>query len=260
MSQLRELQRAVQRSVLHRDPAPALEVVVDAQGAPARSRLDVYIHGYGARLSEVLRNDFHGLFAMIGEPAFDALVVAYVDSHPSRNFNVRWYGAHLSEFLRSDRPWSDTPALSEMAALDWAIGLCFDAADEPCVDANSLQAIAPNEWPGLRLRLRHCVQRLRVNWNVGDIRRALDNGDVVPERAPLLAERGWVVSRVGVKIFHRELPDDEAAALDLIVEGRTFSEVCQELARRHEADAVAMRAVLLMRGWVDNGWIAGMST
>jgi hypothetical protein len=69
-----------------------------------------------------------------------------------------------------------------------------------------------------------------------------------------------VVSRVGVKIFQRELPDDEEAALDLIAEGRTFSEVCQELARRHEPEAVAMRAVLLMRGWVDNGWIAGMST
>jgi len=260
MSQLRELQRAVQHSVLHKDPTPALAVVADGQGAPAQSRLDVYMHGYGARLSEVLRNDFNGLFAMIGEPAFDALVVAYVDSHPSRDFNVRWYGARLPEFLRSSQPWSDTPALGEMAALDWAIGLCFDAADEPCIDASALQAIAPDEWPGLRLQLRRCVQRLRMNWNVGDIRRALDGEGDVPQPARLPAGRGWVVSRVGVKIFHRELPDDEEAALDSIAEGRTFSEVCEELAQRHEADAVAMRAVLLLKGWVDNGWIVDLST
>jgi hypothetical protein len=258
VSGLRDLQRAVQRSVLLRDAGPALSIVADMRGAEARDRLGVYIHGYGARLADVLRNDFSGLSAMIGEDAFKRLAMAYIDAHPSREFNVRWYGADLAGFLGTTPPWSETPAMGEMARLDWAIGLCFDAPDEPCTEVKDLERLAPEQWPEFRFQLCRGVQRLRFKWNVGEIRRATDRGDTIPELADLPVHQGWIVSRIDTKIFHREVADDEEDALDTIASGGSFADVCEQLCRWHDADDVAVRAVILLRGWVENGWIARM--
>ena len=259
MSGLRDLQQAMQRSVLRQDVASALSIIANTQGASGSDRLGVYIHAYSARLADVLRNDFIGLLAMVGEGAFNPLARAYIEARPSHEFNVRWFGAGLAEFLSTAPPWSATPAIGEMARLDWAIGLCFDAPQEPRLRAATLEALPPDRWPDLRLRLRRCVQRLDFDWNVGDIRRAADRGDRVPELARLPARRGWVVSRVSVKTFHRELPEDEAAALDAIAEGKSFADVCETLSQRLDADAVATRAIALLRGWIDAGWIADLS-
>lgn len=256
MSALLAIQRAMQRSVLAHDADLAANEIAETGGASARERLDVYLHAYGARLGEVLRNDFSGLLVLVGDEAFDELARAYIETHPSHEFNVRWYGADFAQFLATTAPWSETPSIGEMARLDWAVGLCFDAADETCVHPQDLQALAPEDWPAIRFDLRRCVQRLRFEWNVGEIRRAADRGDPLPACVRLPAAQSWIVSRVGTKTFHRGVPDDEAAALDAIAAGATFADVCERLCEWHDADAVAPRAVSLLGSWVGAGWLA----
>ncbi len=255
---LREIQRVMQRSVLSQDPHMAVDVVARTRGASADDRMSVYVDGYGARLTDALRNEFPGFAALAGD-RFVEIAHAYIATHPSHAFNVRWFGEDLPKFLKDRRPWLDTPAFSQMAELDWAIGLCFDAEDEATVSVMDFQNLAPDQWPSLRFTLARCVARLRFTWNVGDIRRAYDQDSVVPHLATLPRAQSWIVSRVGTKIFHRAVPDDESAALDVISARGTFAEVCERLVEWHSTDDAVGRVASLLRGWVDNGWIAELS-
>ena len=258
MTNLRDIQRAMQQSVLVCDAKPALAIVADSQGATARDRLHVYIHAYRARLAEVLGNDFGGTLAMIGEKRFGELAQAYIRAHPSREFNARWYGEAFPHFLSTTPQASENPAIGEMAKLDWGIGLSFDAPDEPSVGPKELEGLAPELWPHMRFRLHRSVQRLRFEFNVAMIRRAADRRDPIPEAARLAASQGWVVSRMDGRIFHREISDDENAALAVTASGGSFADVCDELCLWHDASDVAMRAVTLLRDWIDSGWLADL--
>jgi hypothetical protein len=255
VSVLADLQREMQARVL-RDDASALDAVVASADAGAGRRLRIYTHAYRARLAGVLRSDFPGLRALAGEDAFERLARAYVDATPSTHFNVRWYGARLAAFARAQAPWSARAELAEMAELEWKLGLAFDAADEPSLEFAALAALAPTDWPALRLRPHASLQHARLTRNVDAIRRAVDREEVAPALEPLPGAQGWAAWRKESIVRHRRLEDDEAAALDALESGATFAELCAQLCRWHAAEDVAARAATLLRRWVEDGWIA----
>ena len=255
MSSLAEIQRAMQNGILAHDASVVSPVIAQMQGAASvRDRLNVYIHGYVSRLTDVLRNDYSGLSVLVGEAKFSEIAEAYITAHPSHEFNARWYGAGLADFLR--RTALDSEAAAEMASLDWAIGLCFDAPDEPSVTPHDLENIAPDQWPTLRFALSRCVERRNFAWNVGEIRRAIDRAEPVPGLRRLPDEQSWVISRVNTKIFHRALQSDEAAALDTIAAQGNFADVCERLCEMRDEETVVPRVAELLQAWVASGWLA----
>lgn len=254
MSALADLQRALQAHVLH-DEAAALRAVVATAGADAAQRLGIYAHAYRARLLEVLRGDFPGLLALAGAEEFERLALAYVAATPSPHFNVRWYGDRLAAFARERPPWSARAELAEMAELEWKLGLAFDAADETGVDFATLAALAPTDWPALRLRLHPSLQRARFTCNVDAIRRAGDREETAPALEAFASPQGWAAWRKDSIVRHRRLDEDEAAALDAVVQGATFADLCAHLCRWHAAEDVAARTATLLRRWVEDGWI-----
>lgn len=256
MSALAALQREMQAHVL-RDDAAALDAAVATPEADAARRLGVYAHAYRARLAGVLRNDYPGLRALTGGAGFERLALAYVEATPSTHFNVRWYGARLAAFARECAPWSAREDLADMAELEWKLGLAFDAADEASIDFATLAALAPVDWPALRLRLHASLQRARLTRNVDAIRRAVDREEAVPEVEVLASPLGWATWRKDSIVRHRRLEDDEAAAVDAVARGATFAELCAQLCQWHAAEAVAARAAALLRRWIEDGWIAG---
>ncbi|MDR3386549.1 MAG: DNA-binding domain-containing protein [Rudaea sp.] len=257
MSALASLQHKFQRHVLSGCDGEDIGVsVIATPAADSSERLNVYVHAYRARLIEVLGNDFPGLCALTGAEKFNALCRDYVDATPSTHYNVRWYGERLAGFLSVTRPWSDTPALAEMARFEWALGLSFDAPDEAHVEPADVQSLAPEQWPELRLRLQGAVRRLGLRWNVSAIRRAVDREEAAAPLAELDAEQICVVSRQDTIVRYRLLPTDEAAALDAVENGACFAEICEVLCEWHSEDAVAMRAATLLSQWIQDQWVA----
>ena len=259
MKHLALLQREFQTHVLH-EPAQG-EFASRVVGSPQSSgheRLGVYAHAYRARLIEILGNDFIGLRALVDESEFDALCRHYVAETPSHVYNARWYGARLALFLRVTAPWSASPALSEMAELDWAIGLSFDAVDEAVVSESDVAAIDPSEWPDMRCRLTASVRRLFNNWNVGDIRRAIDRGETPPPLQKLRVPQSWIVSRQEHTVRYRQAEGDESDALDGVERGLSFAELCEQLCEWHSPDVVAMRVATLFKAWIGNQWIKAL--
>ena len=68
----------------------------------------------------------------------------------------------------------------------------------------------------------------------------------------------WVLWRPALETRFRSMAADEAAALDAARGGASFPEVCEILASLLGAEAAPMRAVGLLRVWVDQGLLAGL--
>ena len=256
MKQLTALQNVFQRHV-HR-PARAMEhaVLATARAGAAR-RLSIYADAYRSRLVEALATDYPALREWLGADEFKALVLAFVAAHPSRFANLRWYGGDLARFLARSPVWRKRPLLAELAAFEWALGLAFDAADAPLLEAGALANVPARSWPALTFRLHPSVQRLALR---GDAPRmwqwAQDRG-----RRPAPAMRrepvAWIVWRKGFAPFYRALPADEAWALAAVARGRNFGAVCGGLRRFTGAAGAAQRAAQLLRNWLAEGLICG---
>lgn len=255
MSVLGRLQRRVQDGVLRGDAGDVCAEVIATPAAGSARRLGVYVHGYRARLAEVLGNDFPGLRALAGDAVFERLCAGYIEATSSTHYNVHWYGGALADFLRGAAAWSAQPHLAAMAQLEWKLGLAFDAADAPFVDAAAAGAIAAEAWPGLRMSLGPSLQRDALAWNVSALRRALDHDETIPPLQEWNPPRAWIAWRHGVSVHHRCMEDDEAAALDAVQRGASFADVCECLCAWHAIDAVAVRASGLLRRWIDDRWV-----
>ena len=257
MSGLASLQKNFQRYVVDDSARGSFgKHIVGTDKADSTQRLGVYAYAYKARLTEILGNDFLGLQALVDAEQFQKLCSHYIDETPSQVTNARWYGDRLAAFLRTTAPWSETPALSEMADVDWTIGLSFDAPDETHVTEEKVAAVAIGEWPEMRFGLHASVYRLPLHWNVADIRRAVDRGETPPAQSALDAPQTWLFSRQDYTVRYRRLDDDEAAALDAAQNGAAFGEICEVMCDWHDVDVVAMRAAMLFKAWIQNEWIA----
>lgn len=251
MSALAATQAAFQDFLLGGDPAIAAEVAQGA-GIAADARLGIYRHAYRARLREVLAEDYPGVAALAGREGFAALASGYLDRHPSTDPDARWFGRHFPAYLlEAGIAPADRELLAEMARLEWALGLAYDAPDAPCVGLDAVAALPPGDWPGLAFGLHPSVHRLELRWNVAAIRASLDAGEelALPERGE--ASRPWLAWRRSLVSRHRPLEPDEAAALDAVAAGSSFADLCEGLLLRHAPEAAFVRAASLLRRWID---------
>lgn len=252
MNVLRALQRQFAARLLDGDGS--LTAAVRATpGADATLRLEVYAHAYRQRLHEVLAEEFPALAAMAGVDRFADWTQHYARERPSRDPNVRWYGATLADWLREAAP--EQPAAAAMAAFEWTLSIAFDAQDLPALEAERLAPLPAARWPALRLALHPQLVLLPVAWNLEAMRLAVDAGRAPP---PLTDAAGTLaVWRRQRRVRYRRLNAEEAAALDLLRRGLPLGALCEALAARYGAEA-APRAAQSLRDWIEAGWIADL--
>jgi hypothetical protein len=66
----------------------------------------------------------------------------------------------------------------------------------------------------------------------------------------------WAIWRKRHSPFFRSLEDDEAWALNAMLSEASFGEICAGLCEWIAEDEAAARAAGMLRGWVEEGWIA----
>jgi hypothetical protein len=289
MSTLRRLQEDFQGYLLTLDARMRPHVLGSAQ-AGAEERLAIYANAYRLRLLEALGTDYPGLQTLLGDDEFDAMGRAYIAAHPSSHFSLRWFGDHMSEFLRTTEPYSKYPVFAEMAAFEWAKSDAFDATDCAVVCINDMAAIPPDAWPELRFVPHASLRRLDLRWNVPAVWKAIDaaqgcasvpHRDVPMPRAqdaqerpagggmpgataaqepPALEENdypiAWLVWRQDLLTYFRSLNVDEAWALDALQRGEPFAAICEGLTEWVDARNAAAHAAGLLKLWLEDGLIA----
>lgn len=249
MSDLREVQNAFQAYIKERDPA-MLEHVVSTPAATAQQRLEIYAEAYRLRLLETLQVDFPGLHGLLGDTQFEQLGRAYIDACPSRHASIRWYGARLADFLGQQVPYSEQPALAELARFEWTQGEVFDAPDAPPVGMDALQAIAPRQWGDLNVQVHPSARVLHLSWNVPVVWQALDAGNTPPALSAAETPTAWLMWRRELQPHWRSLQADEAWALAQAADGGSFGDICEGLQAWLDSAEIALRAAGFIKQWV----------
>lgn len=178
----------------------------------------VYRRTIRANYRQALAATYPVLRALTGASFFDALVDAYVDTHPSTSGDLNVYGASMGDFLDAYPHGRDVPYLPDVARLEWSIDESARAADatarpaevfgalqrlgEAAVDARfALQPDARllrSGFPVLRIWQRHQPgddAHAPVDFGVGDdllLLRRRDDGVQIERLAA--GDHAWLVA------------------------------------------------------------------
>jgi hypothetical protein len=216
-------------------------------------RLGIYSNAYRLRLIEGLGANFPQLQAVLGDEAFSALALEYIDAHPSTHFSIRYFGSELERYLRETR--ATQPWFAELAQWEWALDNAFDAADASPVDAATLASIEPERWWTLRFELHPSLQVLSLQTNASAIYKALATDCELPDPALLEIAQSWVLWRQELTTHFRSASPGEARALELVHEDATFEDLCEALCEWYAEEEVPAQAAGLLKSWVAEGLI-----
>jgi hypothetical protein len=255
MSRLPRIQADFQSYLLGGESAEIEQHVVGTQKVPVATRLGIYGDGYLSRLIEALEANFPVLSKLLGEEDFAALGTAYVRSHDSHFFSIRYYGDGLAGFLATDTAYAGSPVLADLARWEWAMTEVFDAADAEPIAADALARVAPESWAGLRFDWHPSVRRLALAWNAPQIWKAVSDDAEPPEVAFSAEPVEWLIWRQDLRTYFRSLPPAEATALDAAREGQSFGELCALLSEKLGETEAPARAAGMLRDWIESGLI-----
>ena len=235
----------LQERILHGDGA----IFAGVRGADAVHRLRIYADAYRLRLVDILGNDFPATRDALGETAFTDFAERYLQAHPSTQASVRHVGSAFAHWLETQ---ADAPAgLHELARFEWLQAASFDAFDAASLAINDISTLAPEAWPGLRLRPHPSARLLDTT------RLAILDGEPAVSTSDDPAR--WLLWRDADGDVHwRQLEADEADALHLVDAATTFGELCERLSALHGEDG-ALRAASLLKRWLADGLLAADS-
>ncbi|MDX5370987.1 MAG: putative DNA-binding domain-containing protein [Pseudomonadaceae bacterium] len=252
---LSDWQRQLESYLLSEDAEAMQALLPQLRDGPALSGaggLRIYHNAYRARLLETLRGDYPALHAWLGDDEFDALLRAYLNAHPPSHFSLRWLGRDLAAFLERHLVPEQAAPLAELARLEWAFTLAFDAADASALGLADVAALPAEAWPALRVAAHPSLQRLPCRYNSLALWRAVKAGADFPGSQPLAREELCLVWRQELVCRYRALAADEADALQCMLAGASFAELCAELAASHAERAPALAAGWLKQ-WLQDG-------
>lgn len=254
MNKLLRMENKFQDYLLHANPE-ILQHVVSTSKVPADVRLGIYSYAYRVRLQEALMSSYPVLQIYLGYEQFEELCNAYIDLRPSQCRSIRWFGDQLAEFLRHQPIYKELPYLSELAQLEWTMALVFDAADSDVLHLEDMQHIPPEAWGSMQLRIHPSAHRLALSWNVVQIWRA-----IIDEQTPAKPQQSestvaWILWRKELLSQYSSIPDDEAWAINAMIDGLTFGELCEGLCQWVDEQNAGMHAASLLKGWITAGLI-----
>lgn len=253
MSQLAQLQSLFQAYVVGEQAGDGLlPAIINDQKVGAKVRLGVYHNAYRLRLIEVLSNTYPTLHTLLGDSLFNKSARSYIDTYPSSKPSIRWFGDQLSVHLGLTLP--QHPIAAELAAFEWALGLAFDAEDTPILSLSDLATIPLDKWGDLKFRFQPSVQVLHLQWNVLSMWHALNMDEAPPPITEINGE--CLIWRQYLDAQFRSLEPDEHQALQLLMAGASFGDLCEHLQQSMPEDEASMTAANLLVTWLNEELIS----
>ncbi|MDP3847023.1 MAG: DNA-binding domain-containing protein [Pseudomonas sp.] len=252
---LNDWQLALEGYLLGADAQPNTALQASLVGSPTLSveqGLTIYHHAYRARLLGVMLEDFPAVHYWLGDEEFALLVQAYLDAHPSRDFSLRWFGERFADFIHQQLSPQQSAPLVELARLEWAFTLAFDALPGAPLTVPQMASLAVEEWPTLQVQLLPCVQQLRLEYNSLALWQAAKAEGDFPPSSRLAQPMLCLLWRHELISRYRSVADDEACALlGMCVTGWNFAQLCEQLAE-HGEQAPA-KAAGWLKQWLSEG-------
>ncbi len=250
------------RRVIDVPPEEAERVVTPSRALSALERLAIYNRAYYARLLDCLRESYPVLFHALGEEAFGAFAVDYLQKYPSRSYTLNDLGANFPRYLRESRP-ADEPGPSwpdfviDLATLEWTYNEVFDGPGvegQRMLSAEQLRKVPPQRWPETRLVPVPCLRLLALRYPVHAYYTAVRRKKEAEPPGP--AETLLAVTRRRYVIRRYELTRPQYVLLESLLEGRSVGEAITRAAEAAGGDEEDFAAELTrwFRNWTAEGF------
>jgi len=194
-------------------------------------QVDIYRRQFWLRHYDCLLEDYPGLFAILGDDAFDNFVTAYLTAYPPRQPSLRDLGEDIVAFAER---YDGFPEALRFAALDMiryenAFVPIFDGPDAPPLDPAKLQSLPPEAWETAKIILHPLTARMRVEAPVHKIRLAL-KASQTPELPPKREPACLVLYRADLRIQFEELEPLAYELLEALAGGEPLIPACERIA------------------------------
>jgi hypothetical protein len=227
---------AIEKSL---DSGGLSKIIAGDERLSSIERVDIYANMYFYRLLEVLQEDFPATLAILGADRFHNLVTGYLIEYPPEHFSIMHAGRHLADFLRDHPLREEFPFIADLARMERALIEVFHGADAAPLDAEQMRAIAPENWPSIRLGLHSAIEILQLGWKVPEVVRAVECGE--ERRTPARDNINVMVWRNRNVAHYREIDAVERDLLASIAKGISFADICDAIADgADEKDAAAV--------------------
>jgi hypothetical protein len=220
--------------------------IAERPGLATSERLSIYHNGYRIRLREALSEAYEKTHSYLGDDLFYDACNGYIEKHPSHQRSLRWYGDRFASFLGEQL--RDFPAVAELAAFEWALGLAFDAADQPVLTLEQCRQFSAADWATISFDCQASVQFSQLRWNSVAIWLGLNEEQTPPAMEACESSVPWLIWRKNQQAHFRSLSVEEHQALLGLQAGSSFAEVCA-IAATSNPDATTQIA-----GWLQT-WI-----
>lgn len=232
--------------------AVARGVVRPSKTLTALERLDVYRGMYLLRMEEALAIDYPALKNFLGDEGFMNLVARYVDVYPSRSYTLNRLGDHLPEFIGTlvDLPKKDF--CQDLARLEYALTMVFDAAETAPLKQEEVRAVPPEAWETARLRPVEAFRLIAFDYPVSRYLGAVDKENPFPRIA---AKKTYVVAyRRNYYVHRMDLTQPAYELLSALASGRTMGEAIVSVMTRKRRPAVKESQLFeWFRDWMNEG-------
>ena len=255
MSKLAQLQADFQASIMDKHNDTFKKRIIDDAIVGADKRLSIYVDSYRLRIIEALSAAYPKLHMLLGDDLFDATARQYIDQYPSSYRNMRWVGNQMSQHLSNVLP--QHPIASELATFEWALGLAFDAENAPILQLQDLAIIPPETWGDLRFEFHPAMQLLELQWNVVSVWQAINAEEIPP--TPTQNNEPCLIWRSDLNSHYRSLDVQEFQAIQQVVSGGSFGDLCESLHETLEG-AATQQAAEYLAGWLEAGVISKINT
>jgi len=255
MSILLRLQNQFQDYLLNHDPNFENQIV-NTPHFPAKKRLAIYKNAYQLRLIDGLASHYPVLQTYLGTKQFQKCAREYMMSFPSRYRSIRWFGNELPRFLIEHPKYSKRPYLSELAEFEWSLTLTFDAADSMTLQLDDIQKIPADSWANMYFHPIAALQRMDLSWNTVAIWQAMMNGSTIKKPRQNQKIMPWIIWRNRYDNQFHSLSQEEAWAIDAIIDGKNFGNLCEGLCQWIDESQVGLYAASLLKGWIVGGLLS----
>lgn len=178
----------------------ALKLVLRSDTLTSLERVGIYRGMYLARLGEALETDYPAVRHFLGEDGFYDLAKRYVAAHPSRSYTLNRLGDHLPDFIATQTDVPKQEFLHELAQLELALTMVFDAEETPVLTAEQVAAVPPDAWETARLKPIQALRLLSFRYPVSAYLGGVDEENPFPR---IRKQDTWVVAYRNQAYLHR---------------------------------------------------------
>src|SRR5438105_10352999 len=169
----------------------ALKLVLRSDTLTSLERVGIYRGMYLARLSEALETDYPAVRHFLGEDGFYDLTARYVAVYPSQSYTLNRLGDHLPDFIATQTDLPKQDFVHDLAQLELALTMIFDAEETPVLTAEQIAAVPPDAWENARLKPIQAMRVMAFHYPVSAYLGGVDEENPFPR---LRKQDTWVVA------------------------------------------------------------------